>query len=137
MVLTFIGRNTLDDPLYRDCCHFWTLLSESMRDLVFEDIVSASKVESFNMPFYDLSKEEVNEVIQNEGSFEINDLEIHGFDLGQSSSNHEECKAGEKEAKCIRAVSESMLAAHFGDDIIDALFNNKTTVTLVVSLIRK
>ena len=85
--------------------------------------MSASKVESFNMPFYDLSKEEVNEVIQNEGSFEINDLEIHGFDLGQSSSNHEECKAGEKEAKCIRAVSESMLAAHFGDDIIDALFN--------------
>ncbi|CAN7051036.1 unnamed protein product [Brassica rapa subsp. trilocularis] len=101
----------------RDFGTFLRMRSEEM------DIVSASKVESFNMPFYDLSKEEVNEVIQNEGSFEINDLEIHGFDLGQSSSNHEECKAGEKEAKCIRAVSESMLAAHFGDDIIDALFN--------------
>ena len=36
MVLTFIGRSTLDDPLYRDCCHFWTLISESMCDLVFE-----------------------------------------------------------------------------------------------------
>jgi len=36
MVLTFIGRNTLNDPLYRDCCHFWTLLSNSLRDLVFE-----------------------------------------------------------------------------------------------------
>ncbi|KAL0863327.1 hypothetical protein Bca101_042445 [Brassica carinata] len=150
MVLTFIGRKTLDDPLYRDCCHFWTLLSESMRDIVFEGIVSASKVDSFNMPFFDPSKEEVKEVTENEGSFEIDDLEIHGFDLGQSGSNHKECKAGQKEAKCIRAVSESMLVAHFGDDIIDALFNkfayhasqhvgcsSKTTVTLVVSLIIK
>ncbi|CAF1986422.1 unnamed protein product [Brassica napus] len=150
MVLTFIGRSTLDDPLYRDCCHFWTLISESMCDLVFEGIMSASKVESLNMPFYDPSKEEVKEVIQNEGSFEINDLEIHGFDLGQSSGNNEEGGAGEKEAKCIRAVSESMLVAHFGDDIIDALFNKfayhasqhagcacETTVTLVVSLNRE
>ncbi|CAH8354177.1 unnamed protein product [Eruca vesicaria subsp. sativa] len=95
MVLTFIGRNTLDDPLYRDCCHFWTLLFESLCGLVFEGIVSASKVDSFNMPFYDPSKEEVKEVIEKEGSFEINDLEIHGFDLGQSS-NHKECKAGER-----------------------------------------
>lgn len=96
----------------------------------------------------------MKEIIQKEGSFEINDLEIHRFDLGQSNHNDdcnlERSKAGEKEAKCIRAVSESMLVAHFGDDIIDALFDKfayhasqhancmkKTTVTLVVSLIRK
>lgn len=36
MVLTFIGRNTIDNPLHRDCCHFWTLLSKSLRDLVAE-----------------------------------------------------------------------------------------------------
>nr|VDD46779.1 unnamed protein product [Brassica oleracea] len=37
MVLTFIGRNTLNsDQFYRDCCHVWTLLSKSLGDLVFE-----------------------------------------------------------------------------------------------------
>ncbi|KFK28316.1 hypothetical protein AALP_AA8G500400 [Arabis alpina] len=156
MVLTFIGRSTLDNPLYRDCCHFWTLLSKSLHDLVSEGIVSASKVNSFKMPFYDPTKEEVKEMIQNEGSFEINDLELHGFDLGQSNQDKDYrlhthiSKAGQKEASCIRAVSEPLLASHFGDDIIDALFNkfayhasqhdscmNKTTVSLVVSLIRK
>ncbi|KAL1217037.1 Salicylate/benzoate carboxyl methyltransferase [Cardamine amara subsp. amara] len=157
MVLSFIGRNTLGDPLYRDCCHFWTLLSKSLRDLVSEGLLSASKVDSFNMPFYDPSKEEVMETIGNEGSFEINDLEIHGFDLGQSKHDEDyklhsqRSKAGQKEAaSCIRAVSESIIVAHFGVDIIDALFNkfayhvsqhtsctDKTTVTLVVSLIRK
>ena len=39
MVLTLIGRKTLDDPLYRDCCHFWTLLSESLHDLVLEVLI--------------------------------------------------------------------------------------------------
>ncbi|CAH2074177.1 unnamed protein product [Thlaspi arvense] len=155
MVLTLIGRNTLDDPLYRDCCHFWTLLSNSLRDLVFEGLVSASKVNSFNMPFYDPNEEEVKEIIRNEGSFQINDLETHVFDLGHSNEERSlqshRVKAGQKEASCIRAVTETMLVAHFGDAIdIDALFEkyahhvsqhascrNKTSVTLIVSLIRK
>ncbi|KFK28317.1 hypothetical protein AALP_AA8G500500 [Arabis alpina] len=156
MVLTFIGRSTLDDPLYRDCCHFWTLLSKSLGDLLSEGLLSASKVDSFRVPFYDPTEEEVKEIICNEGSFEIDNLEIHGFDLGQSNEDEDYrlhshiSKAGQKEAKCVRAASESMLVAHFGDDIIDALFDrfayhasqhascmNKTSVTVVVSLVRK
>ncbi|CAH8379794.1 unnamed protein product [Eruca vesicaria subsp. sativa] len=156
MVLTLIGRKTLDNPLYRDCCHFWTLLSQSLHDLVLDGILSASKVSSFKMPFYDPSKEEVTDLIRKEGSFKINDLETHGFDLGHSvvedcSLQSHGVKAGQKEASCIRAVTETMLVAHFGDDInIDTLFNKyacrvsqhascriKTSVSLVVSLVRK
>ncbi|WZY94122.1 hypothetical protein YC2023_066451 [Brassica napus] len=152
MVITLFGRNTIDDPLYRDCCHHLTLLSDSLRDLVIEGLVSASTVNSFNMPFYDPTEEEVNEIIRNEGSFQINDLETHAFDLGHSKaeSSLQSCRAkpGEKEANCVRAAIETMLVAHFGDAIsIDTLFAkyahhvsqhascmNKTSVTLVVSL---
>ncbi|KAH0881106.1 hypothetical protein HID58_068500, partial [Brassica napus] len=115
MVLTFIGRNTLNsDQFYRDCCHVWTLLSKSL--------VSKPKLDAFNMPFYDPNEQELKEVIQNEGSFEINDLETHGFDLGHSNcDNNEEYnyEAGYNEAKSIRAVTEPMLIAHFGEDVID------------------
>ncbi|CAH8373513.1 unnamed protein product [Eruca vesicaria subsp. sativa] len=150
MVLTIMGRNTLGDPLYRDCCHCWTLLSDSLRDLVLEGLLSASKVNSFKIPFYDPTEEELKEIIREEGSFQIHELETHGFDLGHSN---EDCisQAGQKEAGCIRAVTESMLVAHFKDSInIDALFSKyahhvsqhasckiKTTVTLAVSLIRR
>ncbi|CAH8339361.1 unnamed protein product [Eruca vesicaria subsp. sativa] len=153
MVLTFIGRNTLNNnSLYRDCCHFWTLLSKSLHDLVFEGLVSDSKLDAFNMPFYDPNEQELKDVIQNEGSFEINDLETHGFDLGHSNCDIEEEDngAGYNEANHIRAVTEPMLAAHFGEDIIDILFDkyalhvtqhlscrNKTSVTLVVALTKK
>ncbi|CAN6998930.1 unnamed protein product [Brassica rapa subsp. trilocularis] len=155
MVITLFGRNTIDDPLYRDCCHHLTLLSDSLRDLVIEGLVSASTVNSFNMPFYDPTEEEVNEIIRNEGSFQINDLETHAFDLGHSKeeSSLQLCRAkpGEKEANCVRAAIETMLVAHFEDAIsIETLFAkyahhvsqhascmNKTSVTLVVSLVRK
>ncbi|XP_013611709.1 PREDICTED: salicylate/benzoate carboxyl methyltransferase-like isoform X1 [Brassica oleracea var. oleracea] len=155
MVLTLIGRKTLDDPRYRDCCHWLTLLSDSLCDLVYEGLVSASKVNSFKVPFYDPNEEEVKEIIRNEGSFMVNDLEPHVFDLGLSKEEYglqsDRGKAGEKEANCIRAVTEMMLVSHFGDAInIDTLFEkyahhvsqhasckNKTSVSLVVSLIRK
>ncbi|KAJ4882418.1 S-adenosyl-L-methionine-dependent methyltransferases superfamily protein [Raphanus sativus] len=155
MVLTLIGRKTLDDPQYRDCCHWLSLLSDSLCDLVFEGLVSASKVNSFKVPFYDPNEEEVKEIIRNEGSFTVNDLEAHLFDLGLSNEDYglqsDRPKAGEKEANCIRAVTETILVAHFGDAIdIDTLFEkyahhvsqhasckNITSVSLVVSLIRK
>ncbi|KAJ0243924.1 S-adenosyl-L-methionine-dependent methyltransferases superfamily protein [Hirschfeldia incana] len=155
MVVTLFGRNTIDDPLYRDCCHHLTLLSDSLSDLVFEGLVSASKVNSFKLPFYDPTEEEVKEIIRNEGSFQINDLETHAFDLGhskgESSLQSSRAKQGEKEANCVRAALETMLVAYFGDAInIDTLFAkyahhvsqhaicmNKTSVTLVISLVRK
>ncbi|KAJ0263810.1 Salicylate/benzoate carboxyl methyltransferase [Hirschfeldia incana] len=153
MVLSFIGRNTLNnDAFYRDCCHVWTLLSKSLCDLVLEGLVSNSKLDTFNMPFYDPNEQELKQVIQNEGSFEINDLETHGFDLGHCKCDNEEdnYEAGYNEAKAVRAVTEPMLVAHFGEDIIDILFDkyarhvtqhascrNKTSVTLVLALTKK
>ncbi|XP_019097984.1 PREDICTED: salicylate/benzoate carboxyl methyltransferase-like [Camelina sativa] len=151
MVLTFIGRSTIDNPLHRDCCHFWTLLSKALCDLVVEGLVSASKVNSFYIPFYDPNEKEVKEMVKKEGSFELKDLETHGYDLGHCNQDEtKRSKSGENEANYIRAVSEPLLVAHFGDAIINILFNkfahhvsqhasckNKTTVSIVVSLTRK
>ncbi|XP_010452333.1 PREDICTED: salicylate/benzoate carboxyl methyltransferase-like isoform X2 [Camelina sativa] len=151
MVLTFIGRSTIDNPLHRDCCHFWTLLSKALCDLVVEGLVSASKVNSFYIPFYDPNEKEVKEMVEKEGSFEIKDLETHGYDLGHCNQDEtKRSKSGKNEANYIRAVSEPLLVAHFGDAIINILFNkfahhvsqhasckNKTTVSIVVSLTRK
>lgn len=49
MVLTFIGRNTIGNPLHRDCCHFWTLLSKSLRGLVVEVYIQV-KAKTFISP---------------------------------------------------------------------------------------
>lgn len=113
--------------------------------------MSASKVDSFYIPFYDPNEKEVKEMVQKEGSFEIKELETHGYDLGHCNQDEtKRSKSGQNEANYIRAVSEPLLVAHFGEDIINILFNkfarhvsqhagcrNKTTVSIVVSLTRK
>ncbi|XP_010439299.1 PREDICTED: salicylate/benzoate carboxyl methyltransferase-like [Camelina sativa] len=157
MVLTFKGRNT-SDPLYRESCHYWSLLTDSLLDLVSEGVVKESEVDSFNLPFYDAGEEEVREVVKNEGSFEINKIETHEHlvpykDSGEADDETCRLKFGEMMANRKRSITEPMLVAHFGDAIIDRLFKkyahnaaqyyivsrgcNKTTINFVVSLTRK
>ncbi|KAG7578213.1 S-adenosyl-L-methionine-dependent methyltransferase [Arabidopsis thaliana x Arabidopsis arenosa] len=74
MALTLVGRKTLD-PLSKDCFKDWSLVSDSLLDLVSEGVVKESDLESFNLPYYNPDESEVKEVIDNEGSFEINTFE--------------------------------------------------------------
>ncbi|XP_024013748.1 salicylate/benzoate carboxyl methyltransferase [Eutrema salsugineum] len=162
MALTFLGRKALD-PLSKDCFRDWSLISDSLLDLVSEGIVKESEVEYFNMPFYNPDENEVKEVIENEGTFEINNFEtIFGL-LFSHKTGRTEVKDDDdldqsrvfevvrKRANLARSITEPMLAAHFGDAIIDRLFDrytyhlaqsyhtlrNKPMVNFLVSLIKK
>ncbi|KAI9165290.1 hypothetical protein LWI28_011124 [Acer negundo] len=59
MVLTFIGRS-ITDPSSKDCCYIWELLTKSFLELVDEGLVEATKVDSFNLPYYTPCEEELN-----------------------------------------------------------------------------
>ncbi|KAG2247899.1 hypothetical protein Bca52824_087527 [Brassica carinata] len=153
----FKGRNA-SDPLNRESCHYWSLLTDSLLDLVSEGIVQESDVDSFNLPFYDAGEEEDREIVQKEGSFEINIIETHEHLVPYKDSEEDDdetCRLnfGEMMASRKRSITEPMLVAHFGDAIIDRLFEkyahnaakyyiaarscNKMTVNFVVSLSRK
>ncbi|CAH2033688.1 unnamed protein product [Thlaspi arvense] len=158
MVLALIGRNA-SDPLYRDCFHMWSLLSDSLLDLVSEGVVKESEVDAFNVPFYDPTEGEVKDVVESEGSFEINMIETRGFIYQPASSENvvdessDRTKQWQKIANSVRCISESILVPHFGGAIMDRLFHRfaihvakhfggstrlrKTTVNLVVSLTKK
>ncbi|KAF3603058.1 hypothetical protein F2Q69_00034874 [Brassica cretica] len=125
-----LGSKNASDPLNRESCHYWSLLTDSLLDLVSEGIVQESDVDSFNLPFYDADSEE-------------------------DDDDDETCRLnfGEMMASRKRSITEPMLVAHFGDAIIDRLFEkyahnaakyyiaarscNKMTVNFVVSLSRK
>ncbi|KAK8262424.1 hypothetical protein V6Z11_D13G256900 [Gossypium hirsutum] len=156
MLLTFIGRS-ITDPTSKDCCTIWDLFTKSLLDLVAEGLVCESDVDSFNVPYYYPCKEEVREIIEKEGSFVLNKLEIFevNWDFEDDVCNEnfvlEKSKSGRNVANCIRAITESMIASHFGDTIIDDLFSRfaqhvgehlscektKYYVTIVVSMTLK
>ncbi|KAK8614552.1 hypothetical protein V6N13_068352 [Hibiscus sabdariffa] len=87
------------------------------------------KIDSFNAPCYVPCAKEIKEGIEKEGTFIIDRLEAFEVDWqgGFVTDIHTEQGnglSGERMAKTVRAVAESMLESHFhiGQDTMDVLF---------------
>lgn len=83
--------------------------------------IEKEKVDSYEVHFYAASRNEVEDEVRREGSFEIDKLEM--FEIEREVKNGE--SYGTAVAMTVRAVQESMLRDHFGNGIdLDTLFNN-------------
>lgn len=153
MVLTFLGRKVAD-PSSRDCCKIWELLAKSLLDVATERHVEEVQVDSFNLPYYTPCEEEVRTVIENEGSFVLDKLEL--FEVNWDGTDDSEGftfnrhDSGRRVANIIRAGTEPMIASHFGEYIVDELFakfannvaehlsrENTKHVNIVISMTKK
>ncbi|GMI80270.1 hypothetical protein like AT5G66430 [Hibiscus trionum] len=121
MVLTFMARKN-QNPSDED--YGWELLAKSLLDLVAQGVVKEADVDSFNLPMYSPCKEEVAEIVEREGSFEINELQVFVVDtvpLSREKQLRDEDVA-KTIANTVRAATEPILCDHFGDSIIEELF---------------
>nr|CAD1842766.1 unnamed protein product [Ananas comosus var. bracteatus] len=129
MVLTFMARRS-SDPLAPMDFDGWELLAKALRDMVSLGLTEEEKVDSFNLPWYAPSMEEVKDEITIQGSFAIKKIEL--FDINWDDNSQEAprndhnynpvAKSTLTMAKASRAVLESMLKSHFGEAIIEKLF---------------
>ncbi|KAH0728299.1 hypothetical protein KY289_002233 [Solanum tuberosum] len=126
MVLTFVGRS-IPDP-YGSFCAFLELLSKSLVDLIHEGLIEQAKLGSFNFPIYAPYKDEVEKIVQMEGSFDVDTIKIFKVNWDERDNDDDICfdaySSGKHIARTMRAVSEQMLVSHFqfGDSIVDYLF---------------
>ncbi|KAK6258312.1 hypothetical protein SCA6_012786 [Theobroma cacao] len=126
MVLTFNGRSNLYPSKQDDD---WKLqLAKSLYDLVVKGIVKEADADSFNIPMYAPYKGELCEIIQKEDSFDLDKLEVVQINWGprdvltNEDFEFDKYQRGQKTANSVRAITEPMLASHFGEDILDKLF---------------
>ncbi|KAJ4963173.1 hypothetical protein NE237_023112 [Protea cynaroides] len=155
IVFTVLGRTTAN-PSSGDSCILWDLLAQSFTDLVSEGFIEEEKLNSFNAPFYAPSSEEIVSEILKDGCFSIDCLEVIALDWNGGFSNVDDyfqkpssSNSHFHMANAIRAVAESMLQNHFGEQVMDPLFQRfgellRSTnrggvqhISFVVSLIRK
>ncbi|KAL4378932.1 hypothetical protein GQ457_02G030750 [Hibiscus cannabinus] len=126
MLLTLIGRS-ISDPS-KDCCYIWDLLAKSLHDLVVEGLMHESYIDSFNVPYYFPCEEEVRKIIENEGSFILDKIILfeENWDFEDNDYNKsfifEKNKSGRNVANCLRAITEHIIVAHFGKNIVNDLF---------------
>ncbi|KAK4434005.1 Salicylate carboxymethyltransferase [Sesamum alatum] len=126
MVLTLLGRKS-ESASSKECCYIWELLALSLKEMVSQGVIEEEKLDSFNIPQYTPSLSEVKTEVEKEGSFTINCLEaseIAWAACGGSGFYSPEGDDGYDVAKCMRSVAEPLLVEHFGELVIDQLFEN-------------
>lgn len=72
------------------------------------------------MHFYAPSKEELEDEVRKEGSFKVEMVEM--FEMEKDSGSYP--SYGMAVAKTVRSIQESMIAHHFGEAILDKLFDH-------------
>ncbi|KHN15663.1 Theobromine synthase 2, partial [Glycine soja] len=128
MVLTFQGREKA-----HEITHPLVVIGMLLKDMILEGLVEETKLDSFNLPIYFPTMEEVREVIEAEGSFTLQTLKT--FKLGWDANLQDEVNGslldskirGEFIAKSIRVVFEPILTVEFGNEIMDELFSRFAT----------
>uniref|UniRef100_A0A3N7F632 Uncharacterized protein n=1 Tax=Populus trichocarpa TaxID=3694 RepID=A0A3N7F632_POPTR len=118
MVLIMLGRIG-PDHVDRGNSFYWELLSRSLAILATQGEIEKEDIDSYDVHFYAPTKDEMEAEIRREGSFELERFEMFETEkeLYKVSENY-----GTEVAMTVRAIQESMLSHHFGEGILDALF---------------
>lgn len=92
---------------------------------VLQGLIEQAKLDSFNYPFYTPYKDEVEKIVQMEGSFDVDTIKFFKVNWDERDNDDDDAySSGKHIARTMRAVSEQMLVSHFqfGDHIVDYLF---------------
>ncbi|KAL7126006.1 hypothetical protein ABFS83_14G155700 [Erythranthe nasuta] len=126
MVLTFSG-GSIDGRSIGDIeCLQFTILADTLVDMVAEGLIKEADLHSFNLPMYAPSKQEIEEIVLSEGSFNLDKLDefVLPWDIHVTSNDNldDKYRIGELVLKFIRAFMEPILAAHFGNSVMDEVY---------------
>ncbi|RZC44633.1 hypothetical protein C5167_037585 [Papaver somniferum] len=126
MVLIFLGRKESDHCNERGNAFLWALFTKAMAQLVSQGEVTEEKLDSYEVHFYAPSKDEIEDEVNKQGSFEIDQLEMFETERPGSGGmkDGEVLSYGTMVSMAVRAIQESMLQYHFGEGLnIDHLFD--------------
>ncbi|KAJ4838301.1 hypothetical protein Tsubulata_040410 [Turnera subulata] len=132
MVLTFMGRSA-HNPACKYGSEIWQVVGDALREMVDEGKIEEWKLDSYNIPSHKPSAQEVRQLIQREGTFNITRFEEEevSWDANIEDGNEElvfdKWARGKFVSNYMRAVTESMLTSHFGSAIMDGLFDRASS----------
>lgn len=119
MVLILLGRRDRSH-VDRGNSFLWELLSRSFATLVSQGEVKQEQVDGYDSHFYAPSRDELEEEVKKDGCFNMELFEM--FEIERNSGAY--MSHGTAVARTVRAIQESMISHHFGEEILDNLFEN-------------
>ena len=82
--------------------------------------IEQEKLDSYDVHFYAPSGEEIEDEVRKEESLKLERLEMIEMDTMEQGVR----SYGTAVAMAVRAIQESMISNHFGEKILDSLFEN-------------
>ncbi|CAL5190698.1 unnamed protein product [Lathyrus oleraceus] len=124
MFLVCLGRSSEDPTKHGGAgVLFGTHFQDAWDDLVQEGLITYEKRDKFNIPFYAPSLEDFKEVVEENGTFVINKLELFkgGSPLVLNKPDDAN-EVGRALANSCRTVCGVLVDAHIGDNLSEELF---------------
>ncbi|KAL1347678.1 hypothetical protein HN51_023720 [Arachis hypogaea] len=124
MFLVCLGRTSVDPTDQGGAgLLFGTHFQDAWDDLVHEGLISSSKRDSFNIPVYAPSLQDFKEVVEENGSFVINKIEVFkgGSPLVVNKPD-DAIEVGKAFANSCKSVSGVLVDAFIGDKLSEELF---------------
>ncbi|XP_015882888.2 loganic acid O-methyltransferase-like [Ziziphus jujuba] len=97
------------------------ILGSCLMDLARKGMISEEKVDSFNIPTYNMSPQELEAAVERNGCFSIEGKE--NLPLSVQSDSGDQNISGQFVESHLRAVVEGIIKQHFGEKILDVLFD--------------
>ncbi|KAF8006291.1 hypothetical protein BT93_K0551 [Corymbia citriodora subsp. variegata] len=127
LMLILEGREDKDFTS-QDGSFIWEKLGEAIADLVSEGFIEKEKLDTLNVPYYTASSEEIRGIVDEEGSFKIEHMEIMKID--RISPDEDPHSKGRQMAMGIRSFTGSIISHHLGEGIMDRLYGEKLPIIL-------
>ncbi|KAF3648235.1 Indole-3-acetate O-methyltransferase 1 [Capsicum baccatum] len=124
MFLACLGRTSVDPTDQGGAgLLFGTHFQDAWDDLVQEGLITNDKRDNFNIPVYAPSIQDFKEVVEANGSFKINNLQVfRGGSPLVVSHPDDAAEIGRALANSCRSVSGVLVDAHIGEQLSDELF---------------
>uniref|UniRef100_A0A0D9XRC2 Jasmonate O-methyltransferase n=1 Tax=Leersia perrieri TaxID=77586 RepID=A0A0D9XRC2_9ORYZ len=120
--LICLGRPSSYDSTKTKALLYGAMFEESWRDLIKEGMVDGKKMDSFNVPVYAATIEEFRDIIDVDGSFRINRLELVMGSPPVVNNPKDRHAIGLTVAKYLRSLLGPLVVAHVGRALADELF---------------
>ncbi|KAL8160297.1 hypothetical protein V2J09_001834 [Rumex salicifolius] len=118
MVLTMVGRRN-QTPRSLDCFSHHAYLPKVLLQMTSEGLIEEEKMDTFNLPIYAPSIGEIEDEVEKEGSFVIDQYKLFGGD--EKAEKDDDAAAKELEilgaVRGVRSIFESYILSHFGQGI--------------------